>query len=259
MADPAINPKDEIIEEKDLTKHSGPKLQTPSNEEAMMNLIQNLQKEIEDLKKNQTPQLKNMSPETKLDTILGMQNLAAVGPNGIQGVQYKYPIEADFYPDPTERLYKEPVLSRFSMKENYYFDWEVTGVMYEKHNITYAEPRFTVRLFRKLFDDDGTPQGKLVLVNRQMMHEDEFAARRAFQKLGIPQENFEDMMNEYRYQTIRKWLLDIFTPPKINQHGRISTTMVVDGKVVEVFDEERVITQEAGINKASSIKRETAI
>lgn len=258
MADPALNPKD-TVDETELNKHNGPKLKAPSNEEAMMGLIETLQKEIAELKKTQSTQLKNLPAETKLDTILGMQNLAAIGPNGIQGIQYKYPIEADFYPDPTDRLYNEPLLKRFSMRENYYFDWEVTGVMYEKHNITYAEPRFTVRLFRRLFNDDGTPQGKLVLVNRQMMHEDEFAARRAFQKLGIPQESFDDMMNEYRYQVIKKWLMDIFTPPKINQHGRISTTMVIDGKAVEVFDEERVITQEAGINKASSIKRETAI
>ena len=258
MADPALNPKD-TVDETELNKHNGPKLKAPSNEEAMMGLIETLQKEIAELKKTQSTQLKNLPAETKLDTILGMQNLAAIGPNGIQGIQYKYPIEADFYPDPTDRLYNEPLLKRFSMRENYYFDWEVTGVMYEKHNITYAEPRFTVRLFRRLFNDDGTPQGKLVLVNRQMMHEDEFAARRAFQKLGIPQESFDDMMNEYRYQVIKKWLMDIFTPPKINQHGRISTTMVIDGKDVEVFDEERVITHEAGINKASSIKRETAI
>lgn len=258
MADPALNPKD-TVDETELNKHNGPKLKAPSNEEAMMGLIETLQKEIAELKKTQSTQLKNLPAETKLDTILGMQNLAAIGPNGIQGIQYKYPIEADYYPDPTDRLYAEPLLRRFSMRENYYFDWEVTGVMYEKHNITYAEPRFTVRLFRKLFNDDGSSQGKLVLVNRHMMHEDEFAARRAFQKLGIPQESFDDMMNEYRYQVIKKWLLDIFTPPKINQHGRMSTTMVIDGKAVEVFDEERVIDQQSGIDKASSIKRETAI
>lgn len=259
MADPALNPKDEIVNEADLdTKQSSPKLQAPDNQEAMMHLIASMQAEIAELKK-QAPQLKTMDPDTKLETILGMQNLAAVGPNGIQGVQYKYSVDKSYYPDPTDRLYDEPILKRFSMRDNYHFTWDVTGVMYEKHNITYAEPRFTVQLFRRLYNEDGSSKGQLVLVNRHIMHEDELAARQAMQRLGIPQENFDDMMNEYRYQVIKKWLLDIFSPPKINQHGRQSRPMVIDGKVVEVFDEERIITADAGISKASSIRSETAL
>lgn len=185
-----------------------------------------------------------------------------VGKDGVQGRVFKYPVEKSFYPDPTERLYDEPILKRFNLRENFYFDWEVEGVEYEKYGVTYAEPRFIVRLFRRLFEDDGiTPSGQLALVNRQIQHEDEVAARTAASKLGMTDqfESFQEMMDEMRYYRIRQWLLDLFTPVQVHSHTKQATTMVIDGKVVEVYDTEAIIDGDSGKSKASTIKSQVRI
>lgn len=204
-----------------------------------------------------------MSVDQALDKTAQMQGYDInVGKNGVQGRVFKYPIEKSFYPDPTERLYDEPLLKRFNLRENFYFDWEVEGVEYEKYGVTYAEPRFIVRLFRRLFEDDGlTPNGQLALVNRQIQHEDEIAARTAASKLGMQDkfEDFQEMMNEMRYYRIRQWLLDLFSPVQVHSHNKQSTTMVIDGKVVEVFDTEAIIDGDSGKTKASTIESQVRI
>lgn len=189
----------------------------------------------------------------------------AVNPNqvtnaGVQGVVYKYPIDKGHYPDPTDRLYDDPLLKRYSMRDNFIFTWDVVGETYEKHNITYSEPRFEVHLYRVIFDEDGiTPTGKLALVNRHYQHEDELVARMAAQKLGLEGVSFEELMNEVRYQRIRTWLLALFQKPKIEQHNRRPVQMVIDGKVTEVYDTEAIVAGSTGIEKASSIESEVRI
>ena len=167
-------------------------------------LLQKLMAEIEELKKQKNP---DMTPEAALQYTAQMQGQPTVGRNGIQGKLIRYPIETSYYPNPVARLYAEPTLKRFNLEENYFFDWTVEGVEYEKYGVTYAEPKFTVRLFRRLFDDDGiTPNGQFALINRQIMHEDEVVARAAADKLGLTDsfESFEDMMNEVRFLRIRQ-------------------------------------------------------
>jgi hypothetical protein len=168
---------------------------------------------------------------------------------------FRYSVEPSFYPNPIERLYDEPTLSRFNLRENYFFDWEVEGIEYEKYGVTYAEPKFTVRIFRKLYDDDGAANGQFALINRQVQHEDEVVARAAADKLGITDsfESFAEMMSEVRFLRIRQWLLDLFKPPKVETHKNKPTQQVIDGKVVEVFDTEALIDGETGISKAGSI------
>lgn len=221
-------------------------------------LLLKLMLEVEELKTQKNP---NMTPEAALQYTAQMQNRPVIGRNGIQGKMFKYPIEKSYYPDPTERLYKEPTLSRFNLKENYFFDWEVEGAEYEKYGVTYAEPRFTVRLFRKLYGDDGLPNGQFALINRQIQHEDEIVARAAADKLGLTEsfESFEEMMNEMRYLRIRQWLLDLFKRPNVETHKNKPTQQNIDGKIVEVFDTEALIDGESGISKAGSISREVRI
>lgn len=204
-----------------------------------------------------------MSADKALDQTAQMQGYDInVGKNGVQGRVFKYPIEKSFYPDPTERLYDEPLLRRFNLRDNFYFDWEVEGVEYEKYGVTYAEPRFIVRLFRRMFEDDGlTPSGQLALINRQIQHEDEIAARTAAGKLNMTDsfESFQEMMDEMRYYRIRQWLLDLFSPVKVHTHNKQATTMVIDGKVVEVFDTEAIIDGASGVEKASTIKSQAKV
>lgn len=252
LPDPKVADK---TPETPVTPNDQPTGQPQSVMEAMM---LKLMAEIEELKKQKNP---NTTPEAALQYTAQMQGVPVVGHNGIQGKLVRYPVESSYYPNPIDRLYDEPTLSRFNLRENYFFDWEVEGVEYEKYGVTYAEPKFTVRLFRRLFDEDGQPNGKFALINRQIQHEDEIVARAAADKLGLTEkfESFQDMMNEMRYLRIRQWLLDLFKPPKVETHKNQPTQQVIDGKVVEVFDTEALIDGDSGISKAGSINREVRI
>lgn len=222
-------------------------------------LLKTLIAEIEELKKQKNP---NMTPDAALATTATMQGYDInVGNNGVQGRIFKYPVEKSYYPDPTQRLYDEPTLSRYNLRENFHFDWEVEGVEYEKYNVTYAEPRFTIRLFRKIFDEEGKLTGQLALVNRAVVHEDEIVARIGAEKLGLQDKfkDFQDMMNEMRYYRFRSWLLDLFTPAKVEQHNRQSRQMVIDGKVVEMFDTEVIIDKESAESKSSTIESQVRV
>lgn len=229
----------------------------PKDSPNLEELVLKLAAEIEELKAGRG----YIDPKTALDQVA--QKAGGYDPRfgGVQGIQYKYPVEKSYYPDPTDRLYDEPQLKRFAMRENFYFKWDVVGEIYEKANITYSEPRFTVELFRRVFNDDGTPTGKMILVNRQFQMEDELTARLAADKLGLTDtfDSFEDLMNEMRYHRIKRWLMGIFTPPSINSFKKRATTMVIDGKVVEVYDTEEITDAESGASAASAIKSETAI
>lgn len=216
-------------------------------------LLQKLMAEVEELKKTKNPE---MTTEAALQYTAQMQGQPVIGKNGIQGKMFRYPIEPSYYPNPIERLYDLPELSRFNLRENYFFDWEVEGIEYEKYGVTYAEPKFTVRLFRKLYGDDGAANGQFALINRQIQHEDEIVARAAADKLGVTDsfDNFADMMTEMRFMRIRQWVLDLFKPPQVETHKNKAIQQVIDGKVVEVFDTEALIDGESGISKAISLR-----
>lgn len=256
--------KDKLENPNPVEVPTAPPVETPApqatgqSNEMLEKLVLRLMDEIDELKKTKNP---DMTPEAALQYTAQMQGQPVVGRNGIQGKMFRYPIEPDYYPNPVERLYDEPTLSRFNLRENYFFDWEVEGVEYEKYGVTYAEPKFTVRLFRKLYGDDGLPNGQFALINRQIQHEDEVVARAAADRLGLTEsfENFQEMMNEVRFLRIRQWLLDLFKPPQVETHNKQPTQMVIDGKVVEVFDTEALIDGESGVSKAGSINREVRI
>lgn len=242
---------DEVQEAKIPVNHQ--KVEAKKTVEVDASVIEELMRKVQELEKLKNP---SMTPETALATTAQMQGYDInVGRNGVQGRVFKYPVEKSFYPDPTERLYDEPRLSRFNLRENYFFDWDVEGVEYEKYGVTYAEPRFTVRLFRRMFDENGEPTGRMALVNRAIQHEDEIIARIGAEKLGIEDsfESFQHMMNEMRFYRFRSWLLELFTPPKVEQHNHSARQMVVDGKVVDMYDTEVLLDKGAAESKASSI------
>lgn len=217
------------------------------------------------------PQIATATPEEKADATaqaLGMQtnqNKAVLSANGIQGITYRYDINKGHYPDPTERLLSEPTLARFAMKENFRFRWSVDGEQFEKHGMTFAEPRFTLELFRVLFDDEGQSTGRMALVARAMQHEDDFVVRMAASNLGLldkfedTEEGFRMLRDEVRYWRLQQWLFGIFTPAKIRTFRRAPKTEVIAGKVVEVYDTEELTDHDSGVAKASSLKTETGI
>jgi hypothetical protein len=224
-------------------------------------LLLKLLREVEELRQQQSA---GYNPQAALEAKGQMMNGGvALGKNGLQGVVMRYPIEPSYYPNPIERLYDEPTLKRFNLRENYFFDWKVEGVEWEKANITYAEPRFTCRIFRRMFQEDGvTPSGQYALINRMILHEDEVVTRIAAEKLNLKEsigEDFDALMSEVRFFRIRQWLVDLFSVPKVESHNREPRQMVVDGKVVEMFDSEVLIDGDSGISKADSVSREVRI
>lgn len=219
-------------------------------------MLAKLWAEIESLKANQT----KPSPEAALATTMQMQGVQ-LGAGGIQGIQYKYPVDKGYYPDPTDKLYDEPRLAHLAMRENFDFDWDVEGVTYEAHNITYAEPRFIVELWRKMRDDEGNViKGRRMFIARLYLHEDELVARIAAEKLGLTGTFTDnaDMLNQIRYFRIRDWLLAVFYPEKIKARNQNFTT-VVGGKVVEIEDREEFTDAATGIGMADTIRREVQV
>lgn len=258
-----VEPRPQIMqvpEGVELPKHQAPMQNTnvadTPTDVNMTEMVINMQKQIEAL----TAQVNSQSMVERVDQVAQLTG-ATVTNNGVQGQVFKYPVEQSYYPDPTDRLYDDPKLRRYALRENFYFKWEVTGVTYEKFNVSYTEPRFMVELWRFIFDDEtGEPTGEMFLVNRQIQHEDELAARMAADKLGYkigPGEKFatlEEMMDEMRYYRIRMWLLDVFTPYRAHQHkARKSLQRVIGGRVVEVTDTEKIVDASDGINTTSAI------
>lgn len=265
MADPnpKVEPRPEVMKVPEgvkLPEHQAAmqneEVKDTPETQSMFETVKKLEAQIEAL----TAQVQAQTPVERLNSVANMTN-AIVTNSGVQGQVFKYPVEQSYYPDPTDRLYDDPKLKRYALRENFYFKWEVTGVAYEKNGITYNEPRFMVELWKFIFDDEtGEPTGEMFLVNRQIQHEDELAARMAAGKLGYkigPNEKFqtlEEMMDEMRYYRIRMWLLDVFTPYRAHQHkARKSLQRVIGGRVVEVTDTEKVIDANSGINTADTI------
>lgn len=216
------------------------------------------------------PQIQQATPDQKLaDLESAMPNRpheARIGGGGeVQGVVYKYDVSKDFYPDPTNQLLSESRLARFAMKENFIFRWSVDGVEYKKNNITYTEPRFTLELFRKIYNDEGDPTGKASLVSRQMLHEDEFTTRIMAMRLGVideydkDDEGFRALMSAMRYERFKQWLFSIFTPPKIETHRKRPITQVINGKAVEVFDTETLIDASSAEDKTAALASQDGI
>ena len=217
------------------------------------------------------PQVTQMTPDQKAEVAVqqigapSRPNEASVGKNGIQGITYRYDIEKSHYPDPTARLLAEPKLARFAMSENFRFRWSVDGEQFEKHGMTFAEPRFTLELFRMLFDDEGEPTGRMALIARQMQHEDDFVVRMAAAELGLldqypdTEEGFRMLRDEVRYWRIQQWLFSIFTPAKITSFRRAPKTENIAGKIVEVYDTEDLIDGDSGVAKAGSLQTQEGI
>ena len=229
------------------------------DENFLMKTILQLQQQVQELQS--TGVVQNATPEQKFDELSKVSSSTArVGQNGIQGIIFKYEVDKGYYPDPTERLLNEPKLQRFAMHDNYIFKWDVDGVEYKKDNITYAEPRFTVELYRRLFDEEGNDTGRAALVARNMLHEDEMTTRVSASRLGIldnfsnDEEGFRLLMNEIRYWRIQQWLFGIFAPPKVNTFQRKATTQVIDGKVVEVFDTETITDAASASSQVQQIR-----
>ena len=177
------------------------------------------------------------TPQENLDQKARM-NGASIENGRVTGEIEKYPLDAKLYTDPTPRLYDVPELQRFAPRQNFTFTWEVDGVHYEnKAGVHYAEPRFTVKLFRNNLDEDGKLQdGERIRLGRLVLLEDENAARIAARKLGIEFDSVEELMEEMRFERVKQWAVEALKTVHgvdidVKQARRAEREMVVDGKV----------------------------
>jgi hypothetical protein len=176
-----------------------------------------------------------------------------VGQGGkLLGEVDKYLIDPENYPDPTERLSKEPRLQTIAFNHNYELEYAINTRSYEtKTGVNMREPEFTIKLLRVVLDDqgnrvrvpdkDGKPMDKFYIARRMMFHEDPQAA------LIIARENNLDVdktdervfLNEMRYLRVRDWLFD-FLWPKQSQASEGVHEEAVGGTIVQVYTKSSV-------------------
>ena len=172
------------------------------------------------------------------------------------GVMQKYAVDVRDYDDPRQELYDLPELTRYAFKENYYLMWDVEAVQYEnKWGIAYSEPRFVLKLYKRMFEDDGTPtplmdkvtgkqivdeqgrpQFRSYLVQRAYFFEDPIASMKEAQEMGIPvtNANSKDFLEKMRKLRYRNWLIEIFQPKRPTVQPRTTETVLVGSTQVQV-------------------------
>jgi hypothetical protein len=221
--------------QKQASKEEEPQKQTQSSEPTVSISQEQLDALLTKVSLLEKAVAHQVTPTQAIDAKAEMQGIS-FGKNGIQGVVYKYPIEQDYYPDPSNRILNMPELARYAPHENYELKWEVSGVEYEKANITYSEPRFTVTFLRKMYDDYGNITSQRAILGRHIQHEDENVVRMVARDMGLDTSDERTLLDEVRFQRIRRWVLDLFTPYRQEDRTDAMTEMVIDGKIVPVME-----------------------
>lgn len=183
------------------------------------------------------------------------QHLPGVGALGQNvGVIQKFSVDPSDYIDPRNRLSELKELVKFAFTSNYFLTWDVEQLQYDtKYGTTLLEPRFRLRLYKRLFDDDGEPtllvdklgnpildeqgrkQYKSYLVKQAFFFEDPGASLAEAHAMGLPvdKSNSAEFLEEMRYHRYKAWLLGIFYPKKPDNQ-RSKEQMVIGSSVVEV-------------------------
>lgn len=171
----------------------------------------------------------------------GAQGGAQVTARGLVGTVEKYTVDPKHYPDPRERLAKEPRLKRFAFSENWDLGWKVETIGYEtKDGISIKEPKFTLELIGKVFDEDtGEPTEKRYVYRKLAMHEDPQAAITVARENGLEvDENNEKLfLDEMRYLRLRDWLINglpFYAPLSTDKKNKSES--VIGNRLVKVFE-----------------------
>lgn len=163
---------------------------------------------------------------------------AQVTNTGVKGTTEKFSVNPKDYPDPRERLADEPRLKRFAFRENYELEWDISRVRYDtKDGLSFAEPKFVIKLNRRIFDDDGEPTKKWFTVLKGTFFEDPDTALTIAQQRGLDIPDFAEkpFLDEMRYLRLRDWLMEVFFPPKPDKKAEITET-VIGNRLVNVFE-----------------------
>jgi hypothetical protein len=155
------------------------------------------------------------------------------------GTVERYVTSPGYYPDPTERLAKEPKLAKYAFDYNYELSFEVQLSQYETiDHIRQKEPRFVLKLIVKVYDEDtGELTNRRFVILQGVFHEDPDAAIMIARDNGIEidEQNEREFLNEMRYLRFRDWLIEAFypTPPPPSANKK---EMVIGNKLVEVYE-----------------------
>ncbi len=191
--------------------------------------VEDLRKQIEELKQTlsslSTPQTQN----------------AQVTSRGIVGVQEKYVMDPAHYPDPAVRLAQEIKLRPFAFDENFEITYECVPIRpYEtRDGRLVTEPQFTLRLIRKVRDEDTNElTNQRYVLRKGVFFEDPQTAVIVARDNGIDFTNVDEkkFLDEMRYLRFRDWLFDGFFPPKADQADTNKHEVVIANRLVEVYE-----------------------
>lgn len=173
---------------------------------------------------------------------------ATISDTGIEGTREKYDTDPDKYPDYTDRLAKEPKLTRFGFKDNYRLMYDVKLSRYQRADgVWEQQPRFIYQLWGKRIDPDtgefmtskdaktGLKTEVIYGINQYIFHEDPEYFMLVAREEGLPvtDDNLEEALSEARYIQVRDWLLGCFYP-EAARPSENRTEMVIGNKLVEV-------------------------
>lgn len=155
------------------------------------------------------------------------------------GVIQKYSVDPAHYNDPRTKLADLQELERVAFSHNYMLDWDVEQLIYDtKFGTSFSEPKFTLVLWRKMFDEEGNPNGKRLLIQNGVFFEDPIAAVKEATRIGIPLDNStsSEFLEQMRFLRYKQWLMDIFNPKRPESTKARRTPQVIGGVVYEVED-----------------------
>ena len=198
-------------------------------------MVKELQAKLQE-KEQQNP---SQDLAAALQTLAGGNSGVQVDRGRVTGTVERFNTDLAAYPDPRERLRQEPRLKRISFDTYYELDFNVAVTRYEtKDGIHYKEPKFTLQLIQKVLDDEGEETNQRIGKAQMVFFEDPDTALAVAEQNGLPidHDNQAAFLNEMRYLRMRDWLLECFWPPKANTDKGNLRDMVVDGRVVQVWE-----------------------
>lgn len=203
---------------------------TPETEDILFEKT-DFQEPTQDLEeiRRQLKELKEDNTLLRAAMLNGQNSSTSIGVNkqgNLVGEVEKYAVDPSTYPDPTKRLADEPRLAPIAFKHNYVLDYDINISSYTTQSgVNMKEPKFTIRLSRAVYDDQGNHvqmtnpannklEDKYYIVKQLIFHEDPQAAIVIARENGvdIDEANQKRFLDEMRYLRVRDWLFDVFWP-----------------------------------------------
>lgn len=165
----------------------------------------------------------------------------------VVGSIIKFPIDDGYYPDPTDELTKFMNVSkrtrRFGFSDNYYLTWDWDSKPYDtKYGTSMREPTFHVTLYANQYDETGEETGNFIVIQTFHFNEDESTALTIAAEMGYDatHDNMRQVMNDARFERVKRWLLGVFFPENNFGLNESSFEEAIGGSVVKVVTKSNV-------------------